>query len=173
MILIEGNLLFDFPDDWQCTKFDDWIFYTNQFQRIPHLKGVDFLTLDTNNCIWFIEVKDYRQHPRTKPIELADEITQKVINTLAALLPAKVNANEEQERLLASRILRAQRIRVILHLEQPLQHSRLFPKAIDLANVTHQLRQKLKAIDPHPKVVDTNDMRNILWNVRENAQNPA
>ena len=40
-----------------------------------------------------IEVKDYRFHPRTKPIPLCDEVALKVRDTLAGLAAARVNVN--------------------------------------------------------------------------------
>ena len=46
------------------------------------------------------------------------------------------------------------RIRLVLHLEQPAKHSKMFPRAINPANVRLKLRKRLKAIDPHPIVVE-------------------
>jgi hypothetical protein len=54
---------------------------------------------------------------------------------------------------------------VVLHLEQPTQHSKRFPRAIDPAHVTQKLKQLLKAIDPHPKVVDKGQAGYLGWSV--------
>ncbi|MCX6378018.1 MAG: hypothetical protein NT023_00850 [Armatimonadetes bacterium] len=33
-IIEEGDLKFDFPNDWQASKLDDWSFYRNQFAKL-------------------------------------------------------------------------------------------------------------------------------------------
>ena len=53
-----------------------------------------------------------------------------------------------------------------LHLEQPAKHSRLFPRAINPANVKQQLKQLIKPIDPHPLVTETRRMNGVAWSVR-------
>src|SRR5207249_5998262 len=59
--ITEGALTFQFPNDWQTTKFDDWSFYRNQFQKVcGGTKAIDFLTIGPDLCLWAIEVKDYR-----------------------------------------------------------------------------------------------------------------
>jgi hypothetical protein len=110
-------------------------------------------------------VKDYRVHPRTKPSEVSDEVSQKVLDTLAALLPAKVNANDADEQATAGTLLTAKKLRVVLHLEQPKKHSKLFPRAIDPANVQQKLRGLLKPIDAHPIVSEMIAMRSLPWAV--------
>src|SRR6056297_2109436 len=32
----EGDLLFDFPEDWQVSQYDTWSYYRNRFQRLLH-----------------------------------------------------------------------------------------------------------------------------------------
>ena len=59
----------------------------------------------------------------------------KVRDTLAGLVAAQVNANEQIERDFAKEALKKKRIRVVLHLEQPIHTSRLFPRAINPADV--------------------------------------
>lgn len=163
--ITEDCLRFDFPDDWQVTKYDEWAFYRNQFGKRPEMKAVDILAIDPKKTLWLIEIKDYRLHNRTKPIDLPDEIALKVLHTLAALLPAKVNANVQEEKQFAKKAVQAKKLFVILHLEQPNQHSKLRPRAIDPSAVSQKLRSKLKAIDPHPKVVETQNMQGLAWEV--------
>ena len=92
----EGSLTFQFPDTWGATKLDDWSFYRNQFIRLSSglrqpcgecgaelrcqecgtaktegIKAVDILARDSAATLWLLEVKDYRQSPRTKAIGLA------------------------------------------------------------------------------------------------------
>lgn len=160
--IIEGQLTFSFTEP-NATKYDEWSFYRNQFNAVcGGTKAVDLLYLEQQN-FWLIEIKDYRQHTRTKTIDLADEIALKVRDTLAGLVAAQVNANEQIERDFAKKALKKKRIRVVLHLEQPIHTSRLFPRAINPAGVKLKLRQKVRAIDTHPLVVDQKNK--MLWSV--------
>jgi hypothetical protein len=162
--ITEGRLKFTFPNDWQASKFDEWSFYRNQFQRVcGGAKAVDILAAEAKACLWTIEVKDYRRHRRTKTIDLGDEVAEKVRDTLAALVAAKANANDADEKAMAVAALRCPRLRVVLHLEQPAKHSTLFPRAIDPANVQQRLKQLIKAIDPHPLVIELSRMNGVAW----------
>jgi hypothetical protein len=128
------------------------------------IKSLDLLAINPEKVVWLIEVKDYRLYQRTKPSELSEEIGKKVFDTLAALLPAKVNA-DAGEAAIAKRMLGANRLHVVLHLEQPAKHSKLRPRAINPADVTMKLRQILKPIDAHPKISEMANMGNLLWSV--------
>lgn len=162
------GLNFFFPENWKVAKYDDWAFYRNQFSRMwNEIKAVDMIAFDPLSTIWFIEVKDYRTNQRTKPTRLSDEVARKVFDTLAAILPAKVNASNAEEKAMASNIaVNSRKIRVVLHLEQPRQSSKLFPRAISPADVQQKLRQLLRPVDSHPVVVEKNDMRHLGWSVR-------
>lgn len=157
------QLTFDFPAAWSVSQFDTWVFYINHFQSVASAKAVDVLAIDRRTCAWAIEVKDYRRHRRTKAINIATEIAIKVRDSFAAIAAAQVNAYHASERASARDALNCPRIRVVLHLEQPQQHSRLFPRAINPANVELQLRQLVRAFDPHPLVVELANMRNLPW----------
>ena len=89
----------------------------------------------------------------------------KVRDSLAALVAAQANANDREERELAFAALRCHRLRVVLHLEQPAKHSKLSPRAIDAADVKQRLKQRIKAIDPHPLVLDTTRLGGVAWTV--------
>lgn len=163
-VRVDG-LTFTFPALWKVSKYDDWAFYRKQFSTMWNgVKAVDLLAIE-NQVIWLIEVKDYRVSRRTKVLDLADEVAQKVFSTLAAVLPAKVNASVADERDFAGEVVKASKLRVVLHLEQPLKHSKLFPRAFDPANVQLQLRTLIKPIDPHPKVVESTQMQDLAWTV--------
>ncbi|MFT8420814.1 MAG: hypothetical protein ABF665_04755 [Gluconacetobacter sp.] len=158
------GLDFKFDDDWMVAKFDDWSFYRKQFSRMRNeIKSIDLIAASPDKTSYFVEVKDYRVHRRTKPSDIGDEVSAKVFDTLAALLPAQVNANDEEERKLAYRMLRGKRLKVVLHLEQPAKHSKLFPRTIDPANVVMKLRQRLKPIDAHPAVTNMAQMHGMPW----------
>jgi len=167
MIRVEvDGFVFEFPDGWNPSKYDEWSFYRDGFVKVRDgIKAIDVLAVDPDGVAWFIEAKDYRVNPRTKPSELGDEVVQKVLDTLAALLPARLHATKAEEQELADAVLRAPRLRVVLHLEQPEKQSRLFPRAIDPAHVQLKLRQRLKPIDAHPKVTEKSTMRGVPWRV--------
>lgn len=148
------------------SKFDEWNFYRRQFQKIGKgVKAVDILAVAPNRCLWQIEIKDYRQYRRTKTIDLAQEIAIKVRNSLAALVAAKVNTNDVNEKQMAKAALLCRKLRIVLHLEQPISHSKLFPRVIDPAKVQQSLKQLMKSVDPHPLVLEKNRMNDVDWTV--------
>lgn len=164
----EGGLTFVFPEPCEAAKYDGWEFYQKRFQSTAGVsKAVDMVCV-TGRSAWLIEVKDYRVHPRTKPIDLADEVAQKVRDTLAGLAAASANAEEVAEKALAALAVEKQSWRVALHLEQPdPTGSRLRPHAINKADVLQTLRRKLKAVDAQPVVADRQASRaGLPWTVR-------
>jgi hypothetical protein len=173
----EGTLTFEFPGSWKAVKLDDWSFYRNQFIRLSSglrqpcgqcgaelrcricgtiktqgVKAVDILARDAAATLWLLEVKDYRQSPRTMTIGLADEVALKVRDSLAILVAAAMSAREPEEQSFAREALTRKRICIGLHLEQPKQHSKLFPRAIKPTDVHDRLRQLVRSIDPHPSI---------------------
>lgn len=166
MTLAIDGLNFTFPAGWSCAKPDDWSFYRNQFSRMRNgIKAVDVIAQEPSGTAWVIEVKDYRQHARTKPSCLADEVAAKVFDTLAMLLPASIRASDAGERASARSCCEAAGIRVVLHLEQPGKHSRLRPRAIDPSALQMKLKKLIKPIDPHPLVVECSRMGGLAWSV--------
>ena len=167
LLRVDG-LTFTFPSSgWSAAKYDEWSFYRKQFGGMRNgIKAVDLVALESGVTAWFIEVKDYRNHARTKPTDVSDEVFEKVLHTLAALLPARANASEQDEQTMASAILRATRLRVVLHLEQPIKHSRVRPRAISAVDVTQKLRRLLKPIDAHPFVAEMSAMGSLQWRVQ-------
>ncbi|GGN46070.1 hypothetical protein [Deinococcus daejeonensis] len=161
MLDVDG-LSFTFPDDWDVSKFDDWAF-CKRFQNIvPKTGAVDLMAISpayddgTPITLWLIEVKDYRQHLRENPSTLDVVIAEKVRGTLAALLPAKLDAHDAGHRRVAGKALNSKRIRILLHLEQPAVRSAYVPNrsAINRANVLADLKTRVRSIDPHPRIVD-------------------
>lgn len=166
-IIHEGNLTFSFQQDWKVSSLDQWPFYRKRFQSVcGGTKAVDILAISPNKTAWFIEVKDYRAHRRTKAIELPDEIAIKARDSLACVYAAAANTDDAEEKEIAVSALGATKIRVVLHLEQPQKHSKLFPRSIDPAHVKQKLRQVVKAIDAHPKVVEKGRMESCSWQVQ-------
>jgi len=164
--LYEANITCTFPDGWEVTKYDDWAFYRNRFSSsCCGNKGVDFLAYDhENRTLWLIELKDYRQFRRTKDdtILLSDEMAIKVRDTLAGIFAAKVDTTHPEQPY-AARVLGSTTLRVVLHLEQPQTHSRLYRRAYNPASIQQKLKQLLKPIDPHPRVVELASMDAVPW----------
>lgn len=168
--LYEAHLACTFPDNWDVTKYDDWVFYKNKNKTgfsdaCGGNKGVDFLAYDhQSRTLWLIELKDYRQHRRTKDdtISLWDEMAIKVRDTLAGIFAAKVNSTNPEQSY-AARVLAATRLRVVFHMEQPRVHSKLFPRAYKREDIQQKLKQLVKPIDPHPKVIELAHMEDVPW----------
>ncbi len=161
----EGNLRFTFPANYRVAKYDDWSFH-RQFQNIcGGAKAVDFIASTSDKqTTWLIEVKDYRQFQRTKPSELSIEVACKYRDTLAGLACARIHANDDTEKEMANASLQTYDIRLVLHLEQPQRHSKLFPRVFEPADIKQKLKMLVKAMDPHPLVVDMNSER-VAWQV--------
>lgn len=165
-VLREGGLTFTFPPGSAASKYDDWSFYRNQVKRaFGGAKAVDFVYEDGEQA-WLIEVKDYRAHPRTKLIDLGEEVAFKVRDTLAGLVAAKCSANDQVEKRAAKALVGKRRIRVVLHIEQPANPSRLFPQVANPANLKLKLKQLLKCVDAHPAVVNQHNLSaDMNWTV--------
>ena len=164
--LNEGKLSCTFPATWNVTKYDDWAFYRRQFVNSCYgNKAVDFLAYNPDGrVLWLIELKDYRQFRRTKDDQLSlwEEVAIKARDTLAGLVAAKVAIAHDQHAY-AALALKAEKLCIVLHLEQPRTTSKLFPRAYDPADIQQKLRQTLKPIDAHPKVVEINNMSAVPW----------
>ena len=167
--ITEGALTFDFNVDWDAQKYDEWKYYRKRFMDSCTLcqgvKAVDIVAYNATTS-WLIEVKDYRRHRRTKAIDLADEVAKKVFDTFSGLAAARFQAYDANEKEMAKRLLSKDEIRVVLHLEQPRVSSKLFPRAIEPMNIKKKLKKQIKAIDPHPEILEiaTTNSR-THWNV--------
>ena len=155
----ERSLVFSFSAACNALKYDDWPFYQKRFQRISKTKAVDILCV-TNDAAWMIEVKDYREHDRSKCGTIEDEVAQKVRDTMAGLGAANANG-DAGERDIASEALSRRRWRVVLHLERP--DGLLF----NTSSIQIRLQKRLEAVDCRAMVVDTTgNSGNVPWTVR-------
>lgn len=112
------SLIFSFPNSWQVSKYDEWDFYRKQFLKmLDGIKAVDLIAIE-NQVVWLIEAKDYRSHRRKKTIDLVDEVAEKVVWTLSAMIPAKINASNSFESNFAQDVCNATRVRIVLHLSK-------------------------------------------------------
>lgn len=166
----EGKLAFIFNESCEPSSrhYDEWTFYKNHFQgTLSGIKAVDFVAVDSNNCVWLIEVKDYRVNRIGSSKDLIDELCTKVIHTLSGLLAAKFNANVKEEQLFARKVAAAKKLRVVFHLEQPETNSKMFPQSFNPATLQMKISQKLKAIDPRACIASMKKMpAGLPWQVR-------
>ncbi|MFM5346922.1 hypothetical protein [Aeromonas veronii] len=165
-VIIEGRLTFTFPANAQVFKYDDMSFYRNQFIKMADgIKAMDLAYID-GQTFWLIEVKDYRVHQRTKSIDLVDEIASKLRNTIAGLWAAKCNANDKNEKRLATAAMGKKKVRVVLHLEESPQQGRLAPNRSLKTGLQQKMKQKLNSVDAHPCLVDQNSLKPAMnWTV--------
>ena len=156
------TLTFKFPAGWCTSKYDDWSFYRQQFSRQSNgIQAVDVLAREPNDTAYLIEVKDYRHPDTEKPSQLPQAIANKVLMPLAAMLPAKLNANDPSERAMAKAVLTSHKLRAVAHIALARAHH----PAVDLADLKQKLAQLLRAVDAHPKVVSRNHMPSLGWAV--------
>jgi len=164
--ITEGKLVFSF--DCPALKFDDSRYYREHFIKIQNgLSAVDILAVK-DGIGYLIEVKDYT-HPDTQKLNLNDlieAIVGKVISTLSALLPMKINAHHPIEKELASLFINTQQINVVLHIELPPPRSKLQQSTWDFQTIQMKLKHRLKPIDAHPKVVNKGHPSHFPWRVQ-------
>ena len=163
--LREGNLEYQFDDNWVVSKYDEWSFYRSHFQTAfgQDHKAVDVVAHQSNDTLWLVELKDYRVHPRTKRIELCEEVALKVRDSLAGIFAAAKWHGEHLRQSDAKKHLAAKKLRVVLHIEQPRQQSKLFPRKFDLAKLQQRLKQLVRAVDAHPMVVELDMFADLPW----------
>lgn len=169
MTITEGLLIFEFPDDFEVSKYDDWSHYRNQFinKCSTDNKAIDFLALEeTHQTLWLCEIKDFRsttRNPAKPPLE--HEIAQKVRDTLAGIVSAKFQANNHDEKNFAEKALKCRNIRVVLHIEQP-ERTRQIYNPSDLQD---KLKTLLKAIDPRVAITTISKQSNVPWTIKESS----
>lgn len=183
----EGTVTLDFPSEYGVMKYDESNFFKQKFQSIQFkiknkkkvnchtdvekvdcgTKAVDIVCV-TSDTAWLIEITDYRSgNEFPKPSELADEILQKVRDTLAGLAAASANA-DNHEKEIAQRALEKQKWCVALHLEQPPVRQQV----INLSSVSDRLRRRLPGIAPEGvTIVNLERMKRmngqLPWTARE------
>lgn len=153
--IVEGKLRHTFPDGWTATQYDRWTFYQRHFKDgCGGNKAVDIVAIQPEpRTLWLVELKDYRVFRREKDISLPDEIAIKARDTIAGLLVISKRSGDANEQD-ARACVRAGKIRVVLHLEQPRVHSKLFPRQYVPTAVLQKLKQIVRSIDPHPLVIE-------------------
>lgn len=156
--IVEGALEFIFPDGWQAEKLDDSGFYRKHFQSFADSKSVDVAVIPPGQAeLWLVEVKDYRTHPRSKMLDVFQEIATKVRDSLALLYLAK-SKPESALHGFAQMAAATLKIRVALHLEQPAKPSKLYPPVVQRNNAQLKLAQAVRVVDPHPLFCEMSSM---------------
>lgn len=166
--LTEGLLRLDFPLGWRAEKYDKTGHYIHHVQSLAESKAVDIVALSPapNACIWLIEVKDYRAHPRVKDLDFFDEIASKVRDSLAGLLLAQQRPEAGTLHTLSMALSHDVKLRVAVHLEQTHKPSKLRPAVTDRANHRMKLRQVLRAVDTKAEICERSLMPpTVLWAV--------
>lgn len=162
--LREGALEYVFEESWIASKYDEWPFYREHFESaLGGNKAVDVVAHDTKGTLWLIEIKDYRQFRRTKTIDLCEEVAVKVRDSLAGIFAAATWHSEHPHLADAQKHLSAKKVRVVLHLEQPGHHTKLFPRAFNRTKLQQRLKQLVNAVDPHPLVVELASFATLPW----------
>ncbi|WP_027350989.1 hypothetical protein [Halotalea alkalilenta] len=165
-VLVEGQLHFDFPDDWEASKLDDWHSYRRCFATLDNgIKCVDFLAYGPGRDVWLIEVKDYRQGRITSMSELIEAVVGKVRDSLGVVSSACWQHQAPEEQRLARLATQKGRLNIVLHIEQPRHRSRLRPEPLDRASLKQSLRRKLHKLSASQWVVDSRSSGDLPWAV--------
>lgn len=119
MILEEGSLRFEFGERWSVLKLDDHHDYRQRIEKLNGTKAVDFLGALDKESLYFIEVKDFCGHrvenkERLQDGELANEIGQKVRDSLACIIGAYRASNTASEWRQFANLLHDKRKHVIV-----------------------------------------------------------
>ncbi|WP_439834885.1 hypothetical protein [Aeromonas caviae] len=166
----EGNLTFSFPDSALATKFDEWRFLNEYQKEHQGTKAVDILAMEDElaKVCWFVEIKDYRDRPKIKLVELVDAVNQKVRDSLCVLDVAKTSA-VGIERDCAHSASSVTHRRVVLHIEPLPSTSKIFPTTKDFPNLKMLLKSRLNDIDPSPIVMYQQTKKSgVFWSVLQN-----
>jgi len=146
----EGFLRFDFDEHcWCVLKLDDHDDYRDRIQKIKDTKAIDFLGIFNNKTLYFIEVKDFRQHrienkERLLSSDLAIELAQKVRDSVACIIGAyQTSKNPEQWQPFVEKLSTKAEPIVVLWLEQDLPSHPIQKKKVTDSIDTKYFKQKL------------------------------
>ncbi|WP_439840697.1 hypothetical protein [Aeromonas veronii] len=166
----EGSLTFHFPDSAQATKFDEWDFLREYQRENQGVKAVDILAMEDEHAqtCWFVEVKDYRDRPQIKLVELVGIVDQKVRDSLRVLNVAKTDAMGN-ERNFAHSVSSVIHHKVVLHIEPLPSTSKIFPTTKDFPSLKMLLKSRLNDIDSSPIVMYQQTKKSgVFWSVLQN-----
>jgi len=171
MIWEEQNLQFEFGEQWHVLKLDEHYDYRERIARLGGTKSVDFLGVFNEHTVYFIEVKDFHGYrienkDRLQDGLLADEVGQKVRDSLACVISAHRNSAQQEvwKKFIDLLCNRQKDIKVIIWLEQELPiHPIQQRKALASISVT-KFKAKLAWLTRY--VMVSNIANNILPDVK-------
>ncbi|MDR2891489.1 MAG: hypothetical protein LBV80_00125 [Deltaproteobacteria bacterium] len=176
----EGCQIFSFPKEWIVEKYDAWRFVKYDvgdehlgFNGIKEkgIKSVDFCAIDTDSCLWLIEVKDFRKGRKDNDIGIFNNIVDKILYSMSGLFAARYTAERETEKKFAQQAATTQKMRFVLQIE--VQTTTDFDSYfIDIADIQHKMEQKLSRIAPNPIVASMNNLQGLPWNVCDVTNKP-
>ena len=177
-VLQEGNLEFTYPDAWRLCRPESCSYHARHFSNFcGGCKEVDFLALDPGATLWLIEVKDYSWFRRINAMPIWEEVAVKARDVLSMLVGAAANdpvstASLSRPGMQAGEFWthakKLRKLRVVLHLEIPKSPSKLHPGVKHHANLQTKLRQAVRVLDPHARVVDISGLPLTIesWTVK-------
>ncbi|CAO3436966.1 NERD domain-containing protein [Azospirillum endophyticum] len=173
--IVEGSLLFSFPDGWEAEKYDDDDGFVARNCRIDGTKRVDIVALSPDRLL-LIEVKDFRKYAIENkermdvrggdPLHV--EVAQKVRDTFAFL----VAAHREQDEVLKPFYTHAlggrqKAIDVILFVEEDEERARSVRGGRLRADLEQGMKTLLKPFNVRCHVQRRRSMpANSPWSVR-------
>ncbi|NOT02206.1 MAG: hypothetical protein HOP29_16480 [Phycisphaerales bacterium] len=172
-VFVERNLQFEFDNAWTVEKYDDTREYRSIEQQ-TEAKGVDFIALAPSGhnrvILFLVEAKDFRGYrigntERVRNGELVLEVAQKVRDTVAGVIGAQRNSENQARWSLFTRSMRRGRdeIRVVLWLEQDNEVAQTSPLHQrfrgdrgrgELGVLTQQLKKRSKWLTGRVMAVD-------------------
>lgn len=166
---VDGSV-FEFPEDWDALKYDDWAYHSRLSTSAVRAKGCDIVAIHKDE-LYLIEAKDYTYPVGTRPPkaeELAQTVARKGFDTLAGLFSAaKLGAEHAQ---FCERALKCQRIQLVLSIEFP-GDTRLFPGPNKRLAYAEHLKRAVAYIGGSPRVT-SNRIANMPWTSRRDGAKP-
>ena len=143
--LDESNLRFQFKEGLLPIKFDESNFYTKRFNTLQGSKGVDFIVFD-EETLYFIEVKNFSGHEienkkrlnANTEDSLALEVSRKVRDSIACLVGAFKNSNDQLTPYFNRLKTKSVDIKVILFLE-----GRFHNETLVFRTITDEMKNRM------------------------------
>ncbi len=162
----EGNLKFSF--EYEAIKYDDQgSYYKQKFIKVKsRIKAVDIVTVH-EHIGYLIEIKDYT-HPNTKDLRadaLIDSVIDKVLCSLSAIIPVKINSGSNAEQNTMTAFADSQKVTFVLHIEIPPPRRDLKQSCFDFHSIQLKLKQRLKPVCNNVKVVSKGNLKGLPWAV--------
>lgn len=159
----EGHLQFEFGLQWEVVKLDAHHAYRQGIEKLDHTKAVDFLALWDKQILYFLEVKDFRNHrieneKRLTTEDLTLEWGHKVRDSLACIVGAYRQSEETiWGHCLDSLQNKKQDIKVVLWLEYDPPRADRKRQQVQASIGQNVLKKKFKWLTNRVLIVNLND----------------